>query len=156
METLCDLRLDSPYHLESVFHMCDEEQKGYLTSEDLKVAFLYIFGYKPSKQEVKQMMTFQENFDHRHMDIVCFQRTIKQMATSSSVDQDIRQLFQLFDVKCQGFLTLDDINQGFKFIMPCLKDSVIIACFQVMCSNNFGKLSYKDFEKTMKHSNCKN
>ena len=32
-----------------VFHQCDEGKKGYLTREDIKVAVVSLFGYKPSK-----------------------------------------------------------------------------------------------------------
>ncbi|MEE6523418.1 hypothetical protein FKM82_022330 [Ascaphus truei] len=36
------------YHLE-VFESCDEGSKGYLSREDMKVAVVMLFGYKPSK-----------------------------------------------------------------------------------------------------------
>ena len=38
------------------FHNSDEGKKGYLTNEDLKVAFVALFGYKPSKNEGEQLM----------------------------------------------------------------------------------------------------
>ncbi|KAL9972221.1 hypothetical protein ACROYT_G018487 [Oculina patagonica] len=38
------------------FHNADEGKKGHLTNEDLKVAFVALFGYKPSKNEVEQLM----------------------------------------------------------------------------------------------------
>ncbi|XP_058254238.1 EF-hand calcium-binding domain-containing protein 11 isoform X3 [Hemibagrus wyckioides] len=40
----------------SVFNECDVEKKGYLSREDLKVAVVMLFGYKPSKSETSMMM----------------------------------------------------------------------------------------------------
>ncbi|XP_072424196.1 EF-hand calcium-binding domain-containing protein 11 isoform X5 [Chiloscyllium punctatum] len=42
--------------LEQVFRECDLGQKGYLSREDLKVAVVAAFGYKPSKLEIDMMM----------------------------------------------------------------------------------------------------
>lgn len=42
--------------ISETFHNADEGKKGYLTNEDLKVAFVALFGYKPSKNEVEQLM----------------------------------------------------------------------------------------------------
>ncbi|XP_013385976.1 EF-hand calcium-binding domain-containing protein 11-like [Lingula anatina] len=38
-----------------VFHESDAGHKGYLSREDLKVATVSLFGYKPSKYEVDKM-----------------------------------------------------------------------------------------------------
>ena len=35
-----------------VFKACDEDNKGYLSREDFKVAVVMLFGYKPSKVEL--------------------------------------------------------------------------------------------------------
>ncbi|GCC38101.1 hypothetical protein chiPu_0016612 [Chiloscyllium punctatum] len=43
-------------HFVTVFRECDLGQKGYLSREDLKVAVVAAFGYKPSKLEIDMMM----------------------------------------------------------------------------------------------------
>ncbi|XP_053488681.1 EF-hand calcium-binding domain-containing protein 11 [Ictalurus furcatus] len=40
----------------SVFDQCDVEKKGYLSREDVKVAVVMLFGYKPSKSETSMLM----------------------------------------------------------------------------------------------------
>lgn len=40
---------DSEFSCPQVFRLCDQEQKGYLNREDLKMAVVMLFGYKPSK-----------------------------------------------------------------------------------------------------------
>ncbi|VTJ64811.1 Hypothetical predicted protein [Marmota monax] len=40
-----------------VFKACDEDNKGYLSREDFKVAFVMLFGYKPSKIEADSVMS---------------------------------------------------------------------------------------------------
>ncbi|XP_016423055.1 EF-hand calcium-binding domain-containing protein 11-like isoform X2 [Sinocyclocheilus rhinocerous] len=42
--------------IELVFHQCDVGQKGYLSREDLKIAVVMLFGYKPSKSETNVLM----------------------------------------------------------------------------------------------------
>nr|XP_055028112.1 EF-hand calcium-binding domain-containing protein 11-like isoform X8 [Misgurnus anguillicaudatus] len=41
---------------ETVFHQSDLGRKGYLSREDLKVAVVMLFGYKPSKSETDMLM----------------------------------------------------------------------------------------------------
>ncbi|XP_069064268.1 EF-hand calcium-binding domain-containing protein 11 isoform X2 [Pleurodeles waltl] len=54
--------------LVEVFHICDEDKKGFLSREDLKVAVVMLFGYKPSKAEVDSMIsTGQKNNEARSM-----------------------------------------------------------------------------------------
>ncbi|XP_046710942.1 EF-hand calcium-binding domain-containing protein 11 isoform X11 [Silurus meridionalis] len=40
----------------SVFDQCDVEKKSYLSREDLKIAVVMLFGYKPSKSETSMML----------------------------------------------------------------------------------------------------
>ncbi|XP_064342257.1 EF-hand calcium-binding domain-containing protein 11 isoform X5 [Camelus dromedarius] len=40
-----------------VFKACDEDNKGYLSREDFKVAVVMLFGYKPSKIEADSVMS---------------------------------------------------------------------------------------------------
>ncbi|EDL18913.1 RIKEN cDNA 2610021K21, isoform CRA_c [Mus musculus] len=40
-----------------VFKACDEDNKGYLSREDFKVAIVMLFGYKPSKIEADAVMS---------------------------------------------------------------------------------------------------
>ncbi|XP_064179147.1 EF-hand calcium-binding domain-containing protein 11 isoform X1 [Anguilla rostrata] len=39
-----------------VFEKCDEDKKGYLSREDVKMAVVMLFGYKPSKSETNFFM----------------------------------------------------------------------------------------------------
>ncbi|XP_058605563.1 EF-hand calcium-binding domain-containing protein 11 isoform X4 [Onychostoma macrolepis] len=42
--------------MELVFLQCDVDKKGYLSREDLKIAVVMLFGYKPSKSETNILM----------------------------------------------------------------------------------------------------
>ncbi|XP_048046723.1 EF-hand calcium-binding domain-containing protein 11 isoform X5 [Megalobrama amblycephala] len=42
--------------IELVFHQCDVGKKSYLSREDLKIAVVMLFGYKPSKSETNILM----------------------------------------------------------------------------------------------------
>ncbi|XP_041702999.1 EF-hand calcium-binding domain-containing protein 11 isoform X3 [Coregonus clupeaformis] len=41
---------------ETVYELCDTDKKGYLNREDLKMAVVMLFGYKPSKSETNMLM----------------------------------------------------------------------------------------------------
>ncbi|TTE07144.1 EF-hand calcium-binding domain-containing protein 11 [Bagarius yarrelli] len=52
MSASCDnkeQKVTDRQRFESVFNQCDEEEKGFLSREDLKMAVVMLFGYKPSK-----------------------------------------------------------------------------------------------------------
>lgn len=40
------------FNVPQVFKVCDEDNKGYLSREDFKVAVVMLFGYKPSKVQL--------------------------------------------------------------------------------------------------------
>lgn len=44
---LCLINHD--FTIYKVFQLCDESKKGYLNREDMKMAVVMLFGYKPSK-----------------------------------------------------------------------------------------------------------
>lgn len=159
-----------------IFHHADEGKKGFLTSEDLKVAFVALFGYKPSKSEVQQLMTKNEKQaplvsgqlpgnqpltktcadttadSHQiGMSLEHFTEIAKMKILAEDTDDEIRQMFLAFDTMCHGFITLDVAKKEFLQVAPFLDSVTVEKLFREADSDRDGRVSYRDFEFLMKY-----
>ena len=150
------------------FHNADEEKKGFLTKEDLKVAFVSLFGYKPSKSEVQQLMAKYQTQESSvggllpgnqalaktkvGMTLEHFTEIAKIKILAEDTDDEIRQMFIAFDTKCQGFITLDIAKRVFLQVAPFLDSVTVEKLFQEADTDRDGRVSYRDFEFIMKYS----
>ncbi|XP_069493535.1 EF-hand calcium-binding domain-containing protein 11 [Ambystoma mexicanum] len=128
-----------------VFQLCDEDKKGFLSREDLKVAVVMLFGYKPSKMEVDSMISVV----HKNTAGVLLEPFLKCMSAKTRAQPtygEIRHIFNAFDVHCRGFLTLDDFRRAFKHVVPHFADRIILEVFREVDQDSDGHVSYKDFE----------
>ncbi|KAE8586188.1 hypothetical protein XENTR_v10021584 [Xenopus tropicalis] len=128
-----------------VFQLCDEGNKGYLSREDLKVAVVMLFGYKPSKLEVDSMLSsFMINTTGVTSDNFLKMMALKKAAQLSFGNQ--REIFSVFDVHCRGFLTLEDFKRAFRQVAPHLSERTVVEAFREVDQDSDGLVSYKDFE----------
>ncbi|XP_075470686.1 EF-hand calcium-binding domain-containing protein 11 isoform X2 [Ascaphus truei] len=111
-----------------VFESCDEGSKGYLSREDMKVAVVMLFGYKPSKVEVESMISAQPNTAGVSLDGFLKMMSTKKAAQLSFGDQ--RQIFSVFDAHCRGFLTVEDFKRAFKRVAPHLPEQTVLEAFR--------------------------
>lgn len=158
------------------FHNADEGKKGFLTSEDIKVAFVSLFGYKPLKSEVEQLLTKKTQGTAvsvplpgnqpltkrcaeatRHLPPVGitlqhFTEVAKIKILAEDTDDEIRQMFLAFDTMCQGFITLDIAKKIFLQVAPFLDSVTVEKLFREADTDRDGRVSYRDFEFIMKYS----
>ncbi|XP_058148525.1 EF-hand calcium-binding domain-containing protein 11 isoform X4 [Dasypus novemcinctus] len=80
-----------------VFKACDEDDKGYLSREDFKVAVVMLFGYKPSKIEVDSVMSSinQNTSDRGFLTLEDFKKAFKQVAPKLP-ERTILEVFRLY------------------------------------------------------------
>ncbi|ESO94226.1 hypothetical protein LOTGIDRAFT_118510, partial [Lottia gigantea] len=154
------------------FHDCDEGGKNCLTREDLKVAIVSLFGYKPSKmKKVKEFLAEFSLAIYRNIkSIKCiefwdiyYQILIFAMNKNKFVeamtsyiikhdeDEDIRHTFLAFDTQCKGFLTFEDLHKVVKQVAPHLKPNVVETAFRELDRDGDKRISYKDFDFMMKY-----
>ena len=162
------------------FHNADEGGKGFLTSEDLKVAFVSLFGYKPSKNEVEQLLVKSQTQtavslvsgwlpsnqplaekpkgsgteripDHKGMSLEHFTEIAKNKILAEDSDDEIRQMFVAFDVMCRGFIILDIAKRVFQQVAPFLDSVTVEKLFREADMDRDGRVSYRDFEFIMKY-----
>uniref|UniRef100_A0A8C1WAG3 EF-hand calcium binding domain 11 n=1 Tax=Cyprinus carpio TaxID=7962 RepID=A0A8C1WAG3_CYPCA len=149
-----------------VFHQCDMGKKGYLSREDLKIAVVMLFGYKPSKSETNILM---ENGaadcpgiqckTHTHLARLSatgipLERFVSLMGRKMSAEdpyEKTRQIFSAFDVHCRGFLKLDDFKSIFKRVAPRLPERTVLEAFRYADQDSDGHISFKDFENVISY-----
>ncbi|XP_033104049.1 EF-hand calcium-binding domain-containing protein 11-like isoform X2 [Anneissia japonica] len=112
------------YHLKQVFFESDNNQKGFLDREDLKVAVLSLLGYKPSKIEVDEILGSKEGIT-----LQCFMDAMLPKLAAEDEDDQIRQVFMSFDMQCKGFITAGDLERVFSEVAPHIPRHLIQAAF---------------------------
>lgn len=149
--------LQAPFSMKElleVFYRYDYNGKGYLDFYDLKIAWTFLFGYKPSSRELHRLVRpdniYNENvhFDIR-LDSSTFQKLVMERLSDLAPHHETRQLFYAFDTKCQGFLTLEDFKRAFNTISPKIPKSTVVSSFHQICTSADGKISYREFESLM-------
>nr|XP_055028109.1 EF-hand calcium-binding domain-containing protein 11-like isoform X5 [Misgurnus anguillicaudatus]XP_055028730.1 EF-hand calcium-binding domain-containing protein 11 isoform X3 [Misgurnus anguillicaudatus] len=85
---------------ETVFHQSDLGRKGYLSREDLKVAVVMLFGYKPSKSETDMLMESGSYKDWPGVPLNQFTSLMGRKMSAEDPYEKMRQIFSAFDVHC--------------------------------------------------------
>ena len=143
---------ENRYDVMVAFQNADEDRKGYLSAEDLKIAFVALFGYKPSKEEVRGILAKEEDQEIPGISLKTFMDISLAKIAAQDVDDQIRQVFVAFDMGCRGFITLDDAKKTFGQIAPFLDPTRVEKAFREIDSDQDGRVSYRDFEFMMKYS----
>ncbi|XP_062325805.1 EF-hand calcium-binding domain-containing protein 11 isoform X2 [Osmerus eperlanus] len=105
-------------NIDTVFRLCDQDGKGYLSREDMKVAVVMLFGYKPSKSETTILMGQDQaaNSPGRgFLKLEDFQTAFKQVAPALP-ERTALEAFRYVDQDCDGHVSFKDfecaINYG--------------------------------------------
>nr|XP_055028107.1 EF-hand calcium-binding domain-containing protein 11-like isoform X3 [Misgurnus anguillicaudatus] len=115
---------------ETVFHQSDLGRKGYLSREDLKVAVVMLFGYKPSKSETDMLMESGSYKDWPGVPLNQFTSLMGRKMSAEDPYEKMRQIFSAFDVHCRGFLKLEDFKSAFKRVAPHLPERTVLEAFR--------------------------
>ncbi|XP_056623892.1 EF-hand calcium-binding domain-containing protein 11 isoform X2 [Triplophysa dalaica] len=86
--------------IELVFHQSDVGRKGYLSREDLKIAVVMLFGYKPSKSETNLLMESGSVKDCPGVPLHQFTTLMGRKMSAEDPYEKMRQIFSAFDVHC--------------------------------------------------------
>lgn len=136
----------------AVFQECDSGRSGYLSREDLKVAVVSMFGYKPSKMETDMLMTSVPEDNHLP-GLPLDQFTSLMCSKLAAMDpyEESRQIFSAFDVHCRSFLTVEDFKRAFAKVAPHLSEQTVLEAFREVDRDSDGRVSFRDFEMVMGH-----
>ncbi|XP_054423136.1 EF-hand calcium-binding domain-containing protein 11 isoform X2 [Pteronotus mesoamericanus] len=133
-----------------VFKVCDEDNKGYLSREDFKVAVVMLFGYKPSKIEADAVMS-SVTPNISGISLEEFLTIVRKKKEAQLYRNEMRHIFTAFDRYYRGYLTLEDFQKAFKQVAPKLPERIILEVFREVDQDSDGHVSFKDFEYAM---NC--
>ncbi|XP_077766441.1 EF-hand calcium-binding domain-containing protein 11 isoform X2 [Canis aureus] len=112
-----------------VFKACDEDNKGYLSREDFKVAIVMLFGYKPSKIEADSMMS-SVNPNTSGILLEEFLNIVRKKKEVQLHRNEIRHIFTAFDRHYHGYLTLEDFKKAFRLVAPKLSERTVLDVFR--------------------------
>uniref|UniRef100_A0A493TCJ2 EF-hand calcium binding domain 11 n=1 Tax=Anas platyrhynchos platyrhynchos TaxID=8840 RepID=A0A493TCJ2_ANAPP len=130
--------------------LCDDDNKGYLSREEFKVAVVLLFSYKPSKVEVDAVMSSVKPENSG----ILFEKFLDLMSARKAAqlyNSETWQIFTAFDVQSRGFLTFEDFKKTFNSVSSKLPESVIPEAFREVDQDSDGCISFKDFESAMKY-----
>ncbi|XP_055394851.1 EF-hand calcium-binding domain-containing protein 11 isoform X3 [Bubalus kerabau] len=136
-----------------VFKACDEDNKGYLSREDFKVAVVMLFGYKPSKIEADSVMS---SVDPNTSGILLkeFLDIVRKKKEAQVYRNEVRHIFTAFDRHYRGYLTLEDFKKAFKQVAPKLSERIILEVFRGGCHVFHEKLSKPEVTRTLRRPLC--
>lgn len=143
----CSTRLKGQDLYSRVFEDSDDGHKGYLSRTDLKVAMVSLFGYKPCKYTVDELMgTLQCGMSKE-----TFIALMTQKMAAVDKDEETREMFRAFDRESKGFLTVDDLCHATSKVAAGFPIHRIYLAFQDIDGDKDGRISFRDFEWMMKH-----
>ena len=180
---LIHMDLDGVQSLEKdcvrAFRHADEDDKGFLTPTDYKVAVLELCGYKPSKYEINAVWSklspppVSASNTQQCPDVETAGNVITDFTSDPSLqgvginqptfvsmmverlgqkdkDELIRQVFIAFDVHLRGFITTSDCIQAFKEVSPHISEELVGRWFDEVDSDSDGRVTFRDSEMMMK------
>eukprot|EP00112_Aurelia_sp_Birch-Aquarium-sp1_P019785 Seg4962.1 transcript_id=Seg4962.1/GoldUCD/mRNA.D3Y31 product="EF-hand calcium-binding domain-containing protein 11" protein_id=Seg4962.1/GoldUCD/D3Y31 len=150
------------------FNFADAQNKNYLTRREFKVGFVTVFGHKPSKFDVDEIMmkygkkklecTFEFDvcsdeigFDEIIIDFNDFKNCMQERLKLCDIDDEIRETFQIMDAKCKGFIDFTDFKKMVDRFLPSLDQLNMQRMFNEADRDGDGRVSYRDFQLLMKH-----
>ena len=143
-------------YIERAFHYADKNGNNYLNKHELHVAYLTLFGYKPSKFELDNIFSKYGRLNEARDDILIdknnFLTLIFERCKFMDKYDEIREIFQSFDWKCKGFIDFDDFKRAILLKYPHMDDLKISRYFRELDTNGDDKVSFHDFVFMMENS----
>ena len=125
-----------------------------LNKTDYKVAWIYLFGYKPTKYDVTKIFTgFNKDYENDEINFNEFQECAIKQIRKQDVVEEMRNAFIAIDFSCKGFLTIDDLVNAFKIVAPKMTIDNIKNIFRELDRDFDDRISYKDFEFALQYNN---
>lgn len=160
--------LGSPLSAERAAGSDPAQPEAALGRDDLKLAMTALLGFRPSKWEVDEILAklgvdggAQLDADspesaqpQRVLSEAGFVDVMRRKLAHVDSDDEIRAMFMAFDVKCRGFLVLEDVLACFAHACPWASSQVVMEAFALADSEGTGRVGYGNFQRVMREG-CK-
>ncbi|ORX55945.1 EF-hand [Piromyces finnis] len=132
-------------NIENAFNYADNEKKGFLTKNDFKIAYVALWGYKPSKYEIS---VINENwpFEKKCVNFELFCNLMADKFHFQSRESKINQMFIAMDNKSQGYISLENFLEIIEKVVPFMDKTVAMKYFFQIDKKKKGKITYQEFE----------
>jgi Ca2+-binding EF-hand superfamily protein len=140
------MSIEKQAELSACFDAFNETGQG-LRLEDLKCAATAILGFKPSKRD---LINWLVGTDAEHTQILSKGSFMQLMASKLAlVDEreELRSMFKAFDVRHQGFLTVDSLIEVMKEACPAVTAGRVADMFAEADVDGSGRIGYMQFEQ---------
>ena len=147
--------------VKQAFDFADVEKNGYLSMDDFKVAHIAIFGCKPSKHEMQDIIRKYGKIidtpsirgivnEHTHViDFEQYQQVMIDRLKYTDIDDEIRETFHILDARCKGFIDFEDFKNLVHRFLPRFDLLRVRKLFDETDRDSDGRVSYRDFQILM-------
>ena len=85
----------------------------------------------------------------RSVDLPAFTALALERLRHRDPRDEVRQLFMAFDVSCNGYLTVGDVQRCFAEAAPSVPEHVVQGIFRAADRDGDGRVGFLDFSKMM-------
>ena len=147
--------------VKQAFDFADVEKNGYLSMDDFKVAHIAIFGCKPSKHEMRDIIRKYGKIidtpsirgivnEHTHViDFEQYQQVMIDRLKYTDIDDESRETFHILDARCKGFIDFEDFKNLVHRFLPRFDLLRVRKLFDETDRDSDGRVSYRDFQILM-------
>ena len=119
-----------------------------LSTHQLKTAFTVATGARPSKAHLRKLGGEAHAAAAAATDKAAFVAAVERQLEAEAHDE-LRVLFNAFDVHHRGFLTMDDVKEVFMQVCPHVQPRQVEDAFNEADTARCGRLSFRAFELLM-------
>ena len=133
---------------ERAFNFVDNLQKGFLDKHQIKLLYLSLFGYQPSLFELKNLSAKGYNHFGKHSNYVSREDIWKHLEEKFQYKDkydELREIFQSFDVQSKGFINFEDFKKAIKIKNPSMDELKILRYFRELDTNLDDRVSFQEF-----------
>jgi Ca2+-binding EF-hand superfamily protein len=174
------MEINSPeFDLENVFKKYDKGNKSFLSPHELRCAFIFLHGVRPSYKEMKTFTQIKENYHEKqinenksvkkneedkeekskkaliwekgfNLELFKLLSKVRQNYLKEDSHSEIKQIFESLDIEGRDFIRIEDYLNLLKKHFKTGNYKSMLNAFYEIDSNKDGRVTFKDFYQLFK------
>ncbi|XP_066927313.1 EF-hand calcium-binding domain-containing protein 11-like [Clytia hemisphaerica] len=141
-------------HFIRSFSFADKENLGYLNRHQLKIFYICLFGHKPSPFELETLFNKSGKIDGKTIPEQKPNNLLSKQELWNHIEsqrqykdkyEEMREIFQAFDLRGKGFINFEDFKEGMKVKYKNMDEINMQKYFRELDSNCDDRVSFHDF-----------